>query len=212
MGKPECGTPLLQVFMYAHLQQMQQNLEHPMIDIDVVNVFISKGAKLNRVISAGLSFNSSILTLAIIFHNFEIAKAVVRAQLDPVLGGDGEIYPVFLEYYLFGSHMFLKWLLETHYSDGFKSLVDHILDENALFEDTQKDSFEFMGKNAVHAFLLCGHEDAIDYLVEENKKRHQQNAEANPDILKEVDEFQKTALHLAAEEGDIDSVKILLKQ
>ena len=183
-----------------------------MINIDVVKCFISKGAKLSRVISAGLSFNSSILTLAISFHNFEIAKVVVEERLDPVLGGDGEICPVFLEYYLFGSHMFLKWLLETHYSDGFKTFVDHILDENALFEDAQKYSFEVMGKNAVHAFLLCGHEEAIDYLVKENKKRHQQNAEENPDILKEVDEFQKTALHLAAEEGDIDSVKILLKQ
>ena len=212
MGKPRTGTPLLHMFLYAHRQQMKEKLEHPKINIDIVELFINSGAQLNRIISAGYSFNCSILTLAISFHLFDIAKLVIKNRLDPIWGGDGEICPVFLEYYVFGTHNLLKWLLEEHYSANFKDFVHRLLDEDAFYKPEQVHSFQVLGKNATHAFLLCGHEEAIDCLVEENIRRRQSQPESNPDILKEVDAFQKTALHLAAEDGDITSVKILLKQ
>ena len=74
MGIPRTGTPLLQMFFYAHRQQMKEKLEHPKININIVELFINSGAQLNQVISAGYSFNCSILTLAISFHLFDIAK------------------------------------------------------------------------------------------------------------------------------------------
>ena len=211
MGKPisRCGTPLLQMFLYAHHQQMKEKLEHPKININIVELFIKRRAHLNRVISAGYSFNCSILTLAISFNLIEIAKLIVENELDPIWGGDGEVCPVFLEYLVFKTHNLLKWLLEEHYSANFKDFVHRLLDEGAFYKPEQVHSFNVVRKNATHAFLLCGHEEAIDCLVEENKIRQQSQPD---DILKEVDVFQKTALHLAAEDGDITSVKILLKQ
>ena len=213
MGKPisRCGTPLLQMFLYAHHQQMKEKLEHPKINIKIVEIFINCG-QLNRIISAGYSFNCSILTLAISFNLIEIAKLVIKNRLDPIWGGDGEVCPVFLEYLVFKTHNLLKWLLEEHYSANFKDFVHRLLDEGAFYKREQVHSFQVLGKNATHAFLLCGHEEAIDCLVEENKRRRQSQPDSNSDILKEVDAFQKTALHLAAEDGDITSVKILLKQ
>ena len=178
----------------------------------MLSCFIKRGAQLNRVISAGLSFNCSVLTLAISFHLFDIAKLVIKNGLDPIWGGDGEVCPVFLEYYVFGTHNLLKWLLKEHYKDNFKVFVHRLLDEDAFYKEEQVHSFKVLGKNATHAFLMCGHEEATDCLVEENKRRQQSQPDSNPDILKEVDEFQKTALHLAAEHGDIVSVKVLLKQ
>ena len=216
MGKPisKYGTPLLQMFLYAHHQKMKEKLEHPKININIVELFINSGAQLNRIISAGYSFNCSILTLAISFNLIEIAKLVIKNQLDPIWGGDGEVCPVFLEYRVFGTHNLLKWLLEEHYSANFKDFVHRLLDDGAFYKAEQVHSFYVVGKNATHAFLLCGHEKAIDCLVEGNKRRRQSQPENNRerDILKEVDVFQKTALHLAAEDGDITSVKLLLKQ
>ena len=210
MGKPRCGTPLLQMFLYAHLQQMKEKLEHPKININIVELFIERGAQLNRVISAGLSFKCSVLYQAICFHLFDIAKLVIKYRLDPILGGDGEICPVFLEYYLFGTHNLLKWLLKEHYSDNLKDFVHRLLEEGVFYKAEQTHSFEVYGKNAVNAFLFCGHQDAIKHLLEENRKLHQADPENYHDILKETDANTKTALHLAAEQGEASLVKVLI--
>ena len=214
MGKPisRCGTPLLQMFLYAHHQQMKKKLEHPKINIDIVELFINSGAHLNRIITAGLSFNCSILTLAISFHLFDIAKLVIKNRLDPIWGGDGEICPVFLEYYLFGTHNLLKWLLEEHYSDNFKDFVHRLLDEGVFYKAEQTHSFQVYGKNAVNAFLFCGHQDAIKHLLEENRRLHQADPKRYRDILKETDANMKTALHLAAEQGEVSLVKVLIER
>ena len=63
---------------------MKERLEHPKININIVELFINSGAQLNRIISAGYSFNCSILTLAISFHLFDIAKLVIKNRLDPI--------------------------------------------------------------------------------------------------------------------------------
>ena len=211
MGTPRCGTPLLQMFLYAHLKQMKKKLEHPKININIVDLFIQKNSQLNRLISAGLSFNCSVLYLAISFNLIEIAKLVVEKGLvDPIWGGDGEVCPVFLEYYLFGTHNFLKWLLEEHYRANFKAFVRRLLEEGAFYKAEQVHSFQVYGKNAVNAFLFCGHKDAIKYLIEENRRLHQADPEKYHDILKETDANKKTALHLAAEQGEASLVEELI--
>ena len=212
MGEPKCGTPLLQMFLYAHLQQTKEKLEHPKININIVELFIEKRAHLNRVISAGLSFNCSVLYLAICFHLFDIAKLVIKYRLDPIWGGDGEICPVFLEYYLFGTHNLLKWLLQEHYSDKLKDFVHRLLKEGVFYKPERTHSFEVYGKNAVNAFLFCGHQDAIKHLLEENRRLHQADPERYRDILKETDANKKTALHLAAEQGEASLVKVLIER
>ena len=214
MGKPNsrCGTPLLQMFLYAHLQQMKEKLEHPKININIVELFINSGAQLNRIISAGYSFNCSILTLAISFHLFDIAKLVIKNRLDPIWGGDGEICPVFLEYCVFGTHNLLKWLLEEHYSDNFKDFVYRLLDEGVFYKPEQAHFFQVYGKNVTHAFLFCGHQDAIKHLLEENRRLHQADPERYRDILKETDANEKTVLHLAAEQGEASLVRVLIER
>ena len=208
MGRPRCGTPLLQMLLYAH----QEKLGHPKINIKIIEHFIKKGAQLNRVIWAGLRLNCSVLYLAISFHLFDIAKLVIKNRLDPIWGGDGEICPVFLEYYLFGTHNLLKWLLEEHYSDNFKDFVHRLLDEGAFYKAEQTHLFQVYGKNAVIAFLFCGHQDAIKHLLEENRRLHQADPERYRDILKETDANKKTALHLAAEQGEASLVKVLIER
>ena len=208
MGEPRCGTPLLQMLLYAH----QEKLEHPKININIIEHFINSGAQLNRVIWAGLRFNCSVLYLAISFHLFDIAKLVIKNRLDPIWGGDGKICPVFLEYYLFGTHNLLKWLLEEHYMDNFKYFVYRLLNEGVFYKPQQTYSFEVYGKNAVNAFLFCGHQDAIKYLLEENRKLLQADPEIYRDILKETDANKKTALHLAAEQGEASLVKVLIER
>ena len=80
--------------------------------------------------------------------------------------------------------------------------------------------------NPAHGFLLCGcnidneddvsvayevAEEAICCLVRENNQR-QSHRDDRHDILRDVvDEYEKKALHIAAMEGDLSSVNILIK-
>ena len=212
MGKPRCGTPLLQMFLYAHRQQIKEKLEHPKININIVELFIKKGAQLNRVISAGNAFNSSVLTLAITFHLFDIAKLVIKNGLDPIWGGNGVTCPVFLEYFVFGTHNLLKWLLEEYYRANFQVFVHRLLVENAFYKEEQVLSSIITGKNVVIGFLFCGHIDAIKYLIEENARLRQANPNRYRNILKEVDANGKTPLHLAAEQGEASLVEVFIKR
>ena len=146
---------------------------------------------------------STALELAINYQGFDISHLLVKRGADPFLYGDGVISPLLVEYLLFGSHRFLQWLLNDYLSHSQKSVtefIDHLLNEGVLFRDNMKHTFmEVYGRSPAHAFLLCRHKEAIDYLVQRRRE-----------LLEECDPFGRTALHLAAQEGDTESVRILL--
>ena len=203
MGTPESGTPLLQMLVYAYHEQCKNKLDRLPVQIDVVKFFIDNGAILSRVLMAPAYDKSTALELAISYQRFDISHLLVERGADPFLCGDGVISPLLVEYLLFGSHRFLQWLLNDYLSHSQKSVtefIDHLLNEGVLFRDNMKHTFmEVYGRSPAHAFLLCRHKEAIDYLVQRRRE-----------LLEECDPFGRTALHLAAEEGDTESVRILL--
>ena len=105
--------------------------------------------------------------------------------------------PLFVEYVHYPSNEFLKWL--------FKELVTGVSVPGFIKQifpmkrGTTHTARKIYGKNPLHAFLLCGSGEVVDALLG-----------LQPRILEEVDPFGKTALHIAAEKGDIESLKILL--
>ena len=202
MGTPRSGTPLLQMLVLAHLKQMEQKLPNLPLDEDVVEFFIESGAILSRVLRAGSYSNSTALELAINFQRFDIAQMLVNEGADPIYCGDGVVSPLFLEYAQFRTHRFVKWVLSEHLKQSdIPGFIDRLVESGVLFrEEMQHTITTILGRNAAHAILLCGHEQAIHCLVEKC-----------PDVLKECDSFNKTALHIAAEDGNIASVKILLE-
>ena len=202
MGIPQCGSPLLQMLVYAHSKQQERNLPTLELDIDAVEYLVESEAVLSRVLVAGAYDKSTALEMAISFQRFDIAQMLVEAGADPILGGDGTVSPLFLEYAQFkGSNQFVKWLLKEHLQEEqIPAFVDRIVDTGVVFrDDMQHMVTTSFGMNAAHALLLSGHEQAVQCLVDKC-----------PDILKEVDGGKRTALHLAAKNGDIVSVKILL--
>ena len=196
MGDKKSGTPLLQLLMYAKLKEKEQEL-----DEDVVEYLIESGANLGRVLTHGSYSNSTILEMAISFHRFDIAQMLVDRGADPILGGDGIVSPVFTEYAQFGTNKFVQWLLKKYQSQGeIPAFINRFLGSNVLYREEMRHTITTVfGRNPAHTFLLSGNEEAITYLVDKNR-----------DILKECDLFKRTALHLAARDGDATSVKILL--
>ena len=196
MGDKTSGTPLLQMMMYAKLKEKEKEL-----DAKAVEFFIKSGANLGRVLTHRSYSNSTILDMAISFHRLDIAQMLVDRGADPILGGDGIVSPVFTEYAQFGTNKFVQWLLKKYQSQGkIQAFIDRFLGSNVLHRKKMRHTITTVfGRNPAHTFLLSGNEEAITYLVDKNR-----------DILKECDLFKRTALHLAARDGNATSVKILL--
>ena len=193
MGTPESGTPLIQMMVYCQIQKNPQQL-----DISIVHYFIEKGAVLSRVLNRGVCENCTALALSINLKRFDVSKALVQKGVDPVLGGEPKMRPVLQEYIQFGSNHFLSWLLNEHLKD-IQEFIKKLF-ENQLFANAETNCFaSLLGRNTAHAFLLCGKEEAVEYLLEKQ-----------PDLLHEQDTFKKAALHIAAEKGDLETVNILL--
>ena len=196
MGNKNSGTPLLQMLVYCVIKHKSDKL-----DTNIVQFFIDKGAVMSRVLTAGSYKNSTALELAINLRRVDVAKMLIKAGADPILCGYPDGSPIFIEYASFGSHKFIQWLLGEYFAHNIPAFIDRLFDEK-VFSNHETYRFAFnLGRNVAHAFLLSGHREAIHCLL--NKK---------PDLLTSCDPFNKSALHLAAEKGDCDSVSILLER
>ena len=171
------------------------------LDISIVQYFIEKGAVLSRILTAGMCENTTAFELSFSLRRLDVAQLLVRAGVDPIFGGDPYIKPVFYEYIEFGSVSFIKWLLFEHLKSEKKirKFIDRLFEPKDVFQITNGHVVRRIGKNVAHTFLLSGHKEAIRYML--SKK---------PDMINETDPFNETALHLAAESGNYESVWILL--
>ena len=198
MGNKESGTPLLQMMMYAIIQRKPKKIQP-----DVVTFFIEKGAVLSRVLSNKVCKNTSVLEMAISLTRFDIAEDLVfKHNVDPIYGGDPEMKPIFAEYGQFGTNRFIKIVLKKYEEmQRIQAFIECVYKKDVFSEELRHTVTHVYGRNATHPFLLSHNEKAINYLVAMEDQ-----------VLEQRDKFGRTALHLAAEQGDKESVKILLKQ
>lgn len=199
LGNDESGTPLLQMMGYLLIKRLK-NEEPKQLDISIIQYFMEKGAILSRVLTAGMFENSTALELSFVLGRLDVAKLLVEANMDPIFGGDPYSKPLFTEYVEFGSVNFIKWLLFYHLKSTKKiqDFVDRLFYPD-VFQITNKQALK-KGKNSVHSFLLSGHKETIRYLLSRKY-----------DLVHESDTSNKTALHLASEKGDHETVRILLE-
>ena len=187
------GTPLLQMLCYARIRDNSQQ-----IDKEIVMFFVDhQDVVLSRVLTAGYIRTSTVLDTCIFLGRLDIITEMLIPRIDPIRGGYPGMRPLFIEYVHYPSNRFLKWLFkEVITGDDIQTFVERIF---PVKRGTTHTARKIYGKNPLHAFLLCGSEEVVDALL------HLQ-----PQILTEVDPFGKTALHIAAEKGDTENLKILL--
>ena len=198
MGNKKSGTPLLQMMMYAIIQRKPKKIQP-----NVVTFLIEKGAVLSRVLTNEVCTNTSVLEMAISLTRLDIAEDLVfKRHVDPIYGGYPNMKPIFAEYGQFGTNRFIKIVLKKYEEmQRIQEFIECVFKKDVFSEELRHTVTQVYGRNAVHPFLLSHHEKAINYLV----------AMENG-VLEEHDKFGRTALHLAAEQGDKESVEILLKQ
>ena len=189
------GTPLLQMLHYARIKDDPKH-----IDYDTVKFFLNHNdVVLSRVLNAGNIRNSTALDACILLGCLDIIQELLIPKgFDLIKGGNPAMKPIFVEYVYKSSNKFLKWLFKEHITGS--EIHKFIARVNGVHNKTHMLK-EYYGKNPLHALLLCGSEEVVDALHS-----------LRPDILKEKDMFGRTALHIAAEKGDIQNIKILLER
>ena len=207
-GCDTCGAPLFQMMLHCHAQNHQLKL-----DVKMVHLFIDKGTPLNKIIKnvfedvESESYSWSALDLLLTMNNIDLAKVLVEeGKIDPITGGcpRGEkfnVVPMFQEYCFHGTNEFISWVCNDHLPQHMRNeFTDRVLScIESMKSHKHFEKWVFQRRTPAHAMLTCGHRETIELMVDKNRA-----------LLIDENSTGKTALHVAAEEGDIHSMKVLL--
>ena len=192
-----------------------------MLSVEMLEYFIQKGAELNGEITirhVGLNrsdnggFPYGILDLPLSMKRIDCGKLLVKRGMDLISGGSPEgeelfVVPMFQEYRDYGTNEFICWAFKEyipqHPETDLRRIIKCII--NMKEQDEKFCFWQSVQRTPAHAILTSQHEETIKLLIEHAKK------EFDLDLLAERSCTGKTALHVAAEDNDVESVHILLQ-
>ena len=206
------GTIICQSMLHYVLQNDQKLSDYK------INYLKEKGAKLNgkivirRVGHDPTTFTFGMLDLPLSMKKIDCAKRLVEIGVDLISGGSADceklaIVPMFQEYRDYGTNEFIRWAfneyIPNHHEIDLKRLIQSII--HMTERDIEVGWWDSVQRTPAHAVLTCRHKEAIKRLIECAKK------DFDLDLLAEESCTGKTALHVAAENNDVESVHILLQ-
>ena len=201
------GTPLTQLFVHSILHGCNNH-----ISIEIVKSLISP-ATLNIIIYYDIPLHefdfsgqttpwvASPLSLAILLQHLDVAALLTETGADPLLDLGSGTLTCMVEYLHFGTNKFFSWLFQDHLlTNEVTQFIKCFLPAKAdILSDECVNMFNDYYKHPAHAILTCGNEEVVKSFVEHDLR-----------LLSECDPNGKTALQLAAGQGDVTSVKLLL--
>ena len=211
------GTPILQMMLHCLIQH-----ECDKLSVTMLEYFIQKGSELSGKIATrhfGLYRNDcggvsyGILDLPISMQRIDFAKVLVKAGVDLVSGGSPSgvefpVVPMFQEYRDYGTNEFIRWAfneyIPQHPEIDLKRIIQSII--NMKKKDQQSCLWQSVRRSPVHALLTSHHEETIKRLVECSIDEFD-----GLKLLAEQSCTGKTALHIVAEDNDVESMHILLQ-
>ena len=152
----------------------------------------------------------SPVELAIQLQRMDIAKQFVQAGANPICAIDTveQILPLLLEFFEFGTNHYISWLLHEHlHPYEISGFIEKVLEkEPMIFSKYAEGEFkDGAGRHHVHGLLTCGHKEMIKRFITRFPKRGDIK-----DMLRVQDCADRTALQIAASNGDLESVDTLL--
>ena len=194
---------------------------------DMIDYFKMKGAKLNgKIITHRVGLHDpdnrtitfGMLDLPLSMNKIESAKQLVEIGVDLISGGSADceklaIVPMFQEYRDHGTNEFIHWafneyLPKNHDKIDLEQIIQRIIQSIIHMKERDKKFcwWDSVQRSPAHVILTCHHKETIKRLVEiANDKKFDLN------LLEEKSCTDKTALHVAAENNDVESVQLLLQ-
>ena len=210
------GTPICQLMLHCLIRE-----DYEVLSIEMLEYFIQKGAELNGEIAirhVGLNrsdnggFPYGILDLPLSMKRIDCAKLLVKRGMDLISGGSPEgeelfVVPMFQEYRDYGTNEFICWAfneyIPQHPEIDLRRIIQSII--NMKEQDERFCFWQSVQRAPAHAILTSQHKETIKRLMEHAEK------DFSLDLLAEQSCTGKTALHVAAEDNDVESVHILLQ-
>lgn len=201
------GTPLTQLFVYSMLHGCNNH-----ISFEIVKSLISP-ATLNIIVYYDIPLHefdftgqttpwvASPLSFAILLQRLDVAALLTETGADPLLDLGGGTLTCMVEYLHFGTNKYFLWLFQDHLltNEVTQFIKDFLPAKTDILSDECVKMFSDYYKHPAHAILTCGNEEVVKSFVEHNLT-----------LLSIRDLNGKTALQIAAGQGDIASVKVLL--
>lgn len=211
-GCDKCGSPLLQMIFHC----MAQNVE---VDTAMVKYFIQRNHDCSRRIfnyeiegktihpTRGIYWTALDLALANTKNGFEVAKVLVEVgKINHIYGENPSEVPVvsmFTEYWSYGTNNYIRWLCNEYLLELQRhEFVSKVLSAiNSMKNHHNFIVWEYQRRTPSHAILTCRQKEIVQLLVNLGGE----------DLLGDKASTGKTALHVAAEENDLESVEVLLQ-
>ena len=211
--KEHTGTPICQLMVHCIVRSPEE------LNDTKLSYFTDNGGNLNGkmlVHHVGLAKESAIkygmLDLPLSVKKIECAQWLVEKGVDLISGGNIDceeyaIVPMFQEYRDHGTNKFICWAfnkyIPQHRGIDLKRIIKCIIKMKEKDDDFKW--WASVQRAPAHAILTSQHKETIEHLVEIA------NDEFGLNLLEEKSCTDKTALHVAAENGDVKSVHILLQ-
>lgn len=210
LGNSMIGSPLSQVLVYSQHHDCPNKVESAILE-RLLKGAISDDLNVNILhtfaVGAGQMVSiCSPLELAILIQRIDVAKLMVKAGANPILADSDPseaagVIHLLSEYYEFGTNQYISWLLQEHLlSHEIFGFIEKVFEVNIFNEDAMS-MFSEVGRHPAHALLTCGNEEMIKKLLQIH----------GDSMLTVTDENGRTALQIAAGQGDLESVRILFK-
>lgn len=146
----------------------------------------------------------SPIELAICIKRNDIASRLVEKGANPIhpsLDNVKGVPQLLVEYYEFGTNNYITWLFQQHLmSNEIPQFIENVVKVD-IFNKTCKRMFNDVGRHPAHALLTCGNEELVRQFL----------GKYGSSLLHVEDKTCRTALQIATESGDFESVTALLK-
>ncbi len=197
-GSGVSGSPLTQMLVYASIFKCPNT-----INIEITQMLSDTPLDVKFLCHKKLR---SPIELAIHLRRLDIVKLLIKSgahPIDPCVPTGNKmvgIIQLFKEYYEFGTNHYITWLLHEYLlSDDLPEFIETVVNLG-IFSKTVIDMFITMNRHPAHAILTCGHEEMIRKFVDYHG--------SNLLVIKNT--TGKGSLQIAAERGDVESVRILV--
>lgn len=203
------GSPLSQVLVYSQHLDCPNKVESSILE-RLLQGALSDDLNVNIMHSFAVGSGQMVcicspLELAILIQRLDVVKLMVKAGANPILADSDPsdaagVIHLFSEYYEFGTNHYISWLLQEYLlCHEIPNFIEKVFEVNIFNEDAME-MFTEVGRHPAHALLTCGHEEMVRKLLQVH----------GDNMLTITDAHGKTALQIAAGQGDLESVKILL--
>ena len=203
------GSPLSQVLVYSQHLDCPNRVDSAILE-RLLKGAISDDLNVNILHSFAVGSGQMVcicspLELAILIQRIDVVKLMVKAGANPILADSnpteaGGVIHLLSEYYEFGTNHYISWLLQEHLlSHEIPDFIEKVFEVN-IFNDDAMEMFTEVGRHPAHALLTCGHDGMVKKLIQVHGNS----------MLTVTDANGKTALEIAASQGNLESVRILL--